>query len=153
MNLSHLVRIVCQWRARCTPQVHQLVIRRSGPRRRAGTGLWLSFPVSLASEHAGSGAGSQVAAAAAAAAGVEAAAVKAAAQVQHTRHVAQSRQSWYIRERKAWVGLGDSWGVSVVVWTDGVIVPEALLLQPCHHHPVLPLFPLQLSSRWRYTER
>ena len=118
--MSHLVRIVCQRRARCTPQVHQLVIRRSGPRRRAGTGLWLSLPGSFASQHAGSGAGGQVAAAAAAstaaAAGVEAAAVKAAAQVQHTRHVPQSRQRRYIRERMVWVGLGDScWWVSVVV--------------------------------------
>ncbi len=154
--MPHLVRIVCQWRARCTPQVHQLVIRHSRARRRAGTGLKLSLPRSFASQHAGSRAGRQVAAAAAAstaaAAGVEAAAVKAAAQVQHTRHVPQSRQRRYIRERKAWVGLGGSWWVSVVLWTDGVIVPEALLLQPCHHHPVLPLFPLQLSSRWRYTE-
>jgi hypothetical protein len=81
LSAPHLVRIVSQRRARCTPQIHQLIIRRSGPRRRAGTDLWLSLPGSFASQHAGSGADSQVAAAAsaAAAARVKAAAVKAAA--------------------------------------------------------------------------
>jgi hypothetical protein len=118
-NVPHLVWIVSQWRARRATQVHQLIIRRSGPRRRAGTDLWLSLPGSFASQHAGSRAGSQeaadAAASAAAAARVEAAAVKAAAQVQHARHVAQSRQRRYIRERKAWVGLGSSWRVSEVL--------------------------------------